>query len=375
MPRLLTVSYGRGVEVVINLMSLDEVLGERAYELLPRIVELVRERCFASLGLSSKVEEELSYVKVYSPSATLGHMGFIERAAEELEAYVRERMGLSRHFLTTFRSRERLEGVEVALYKVGSEVPRSAAYQLTWAAARALSRLTGLDAAMFRLGVVGLALIRGVEPPRSFSVDTPLGLLEFKYAGRAEAAPSDERGREFLKRLVNEKIRAKLREKGLLVDRLRAYYRHASLVGKGVGVRRGFEYSTYIDERGYAYLSVAPSLSVEALGPISEVGCEEGARVRRLTDGLTGTLVSLSGGACRVDYGGVVVSEDPSTLVRVYSMRDLERLGLARQMIKLSRELHSRWREVAESFLDLIEGLEVAGEGITFEREPVELGA
>ena len=373
MARLLSVSVGRGVEVTLNLVEVEKLFGKRAGEIAERIVRRVVEEGFAPLGLRPVVEEGLTFIRIYSPRAGSFHLGYIERAVEEVEARVLNRLAVASHYLTVFTARGRLEEFPVALYEVGEveRISRSTLYSACWELSRILSRLLRREAAPYGRGVVGIALVEGVEPPSSFKVALWRLELSLNLIGVRKLSLDKPRDVRFVKHLLNEAARIRLKGLGLLTDRLRAYCDHSVLRGP-VLVRRGFEYASIMTPGGLPAYALAPRLSVEAREPLSEAEVRPGVRVRRLSDGLSGAIISrLEGGMCRVRIGGVEVEERASNLVKIYGMRELEEEGLASQVLREARMMQADWRRYASTFLKAVRRVEIAGQLLEFEEEPV----
>jgi len=370
--RLLSVSLGRGVEVVINLVEAERRFRGRAEDVVERLVEEVAERAFGPLGLGVEVEEGLTFVRLRSREAGAAHLGFIERAVEELEARITSKLATP-HYLSAFLSRSELGEFEVAVYEFRAEVPRPVTHALAWELARALSRLLGREAAPYGAGRVGVALVEGVRPPASFEVAVGSFEGELRLAGVSRVDLRRPRDSRYVRLLLNEAARRRLREAGMLVDGLRAYWDYSVVEGP-VAVRRGLAFTSLLAEGFVPAFLVAPCLSVEAASPLSPEEAAPGMRVRRLSDGLSGVVLErLRGGACRVRLGGVELVEEVSNLVRIYGMRELEEEGLAARVLRESREMQARWRSYAGKFLRAVQGLEVAGQVLEFEEEPVML--
>ena len=375
MPRLISVSWGRGVEVTVNLVEAERIFGDRAGEVVERILEMVSERCFHSLGLSPKIEKTASYVKIYDPRSRAVHMGYAEREAELIETEVLSRLSLSIHYASIFRSHNTLKPVRTAIYESLVEVPASISFGIMWEAARALKKIFRYDAAPAGRGKVGVAVPLGVSLEETFEYSSGAFPVEFRLVGYREASPSEPWGRRFLKLLVNEKIRLALRARGMLVDRLKAFFDYSVVEGAPVLVRRGYEFSSRVAPTGVVAVSVTPSLSVEARETLSEEEVAAGVRVRRVSDGLSGRVVSvLEGGRCKVMIGGVASEEELDNLVKIYDTRELARIGVMRDILRQARKLHSEWEDYVLGFVEAIRTLEVAGQVLEFSEKPVQLG-
>ena len=375
MPRLISVGWGRGVEVTVNLVKAERVFGDRAGEVVERILEMVSERCFYSLGLSPRVEKTASYVKVYDPGAKPVHVGYAEREAELIEAEVLSKLSLSIHYATIFRSRNALRPVRAAIYESAGEIPTSISFGVLWEAARALRKIFRYDAAPAGSGKVGVAVPLGVSLEETFKYSSGAFSVEFKLVGYREASPSELWGRRFLKLLVNEKIRLALRARGMLVDRLKAFFDYSVVEGAPVLVRRGYEFSSRVAPTGVVAVSVTSSLSVEARETLSEEEVAPGVRVRRVSDGLSGRVLSvLEGGRCRAIIGGVISEEELGNLVKIYCTKELARIGVMREVLRHARKLHSEWESYVSGFMEAIGRLEVAGQILEFSEKPLQLG-
>lgn len=331
MARLISVGLGRGVEVVINLIEAERRFGDRAREVVERMVEHLVREAFVLLGVKPRIEEGLAFIKVVGLGASGQHLGFIERAAEEVEMRVTSRLA-AQHYLTAFLSKAQLEEFPVAVYEHGRPPSASVAYAVAWELARALARLLRREAAPYGAGRVAVALVEGVQPPDSFEVavggfEGALRLMEIKRLNL-----SDPRDARYVRLLLNEVARRRLAERGMVVDRQRAYWDYSVVEGPAA-VRRGLAFTSTLAGRVPAYM-VSPTLSVEARSTLGPGEARPGVRVRRLSDGISGVILEdLGGGRVRARLGGAEAVEEASNLVRIYTMRELEELGLAASVL------------------------------------------
>ncbi|RLE74386.1 MAG: hypothetical protein DRZ80_04600 [Thermoprotei archaeon] len=367
MARIIRVSVGRQVSVLIDLLRLEEVVGERSGEILKQLIDKIRNDCFLKFGFQPIVEEGLTYVKIYGYNIPPRAFGFIEREADNIESRLLSRMGKSFHSISILRSANPLDRFRIALYKMMSSASRSMLYRLTDNAARKLGMATGLEAAQYKGGVVGLVLVGDVEPVGDFKIDLDEGAFAFVLDNVKIVDFNDFRDREFVKKILNSKARRKLRAANFIVDDYRAFYDYSIIPGKPVIVRKGVEFRSVVWNDGYVGYAIAPCLSVEARGTLADdpsqaiVNC----RVRRLSDGLSGFLVSY-GDECVVSFGGVEARVDPGDLARIYDMSDLERMGIVGDALKMVRRMQAGWRFYME-FSRIVSGFEIAGQKVVLE--------
>ncbi|HDH07080.1 MAG TPA: hypothetical protein ENF87_01800, partial [Thermoproteales archaeon] len=60
--KILKTSYSAGIEVVIDILSFEEIVGKRVYELLLQLIEKVIEECFIETGVGRPdIEEGVQY--------------------------------------------------------------------------------------------------------------------------------------------------------------------------------------------------------------------------------------------------------------------------------------------------------------------------
>lgn len=352
-------------------MELERLAPRRSAELAEQLVEAVRRKCFRRLGLTPSVERSPLYISFSAPSPpTL--LGYVEKAAEAVEQTLRSKLMRGAHYATLFSSRNRISPFNAAVYTLETPVPESIRFNVLWEFARILGKAGGLGAAPLGRKAVAVPVHEGLRVPRKLRAETGAGLVEAVYAGSMEITP--RKHVRFLQNLIHESIRGKARLAGLLVDRETAFYDYSILKSEEVAVRRGYHFAAQIMPDGYVLLNVTPRLSVEAVKPLTPGAAVPGLAVRRLSDGLSGRIVSVSGSLCRARIGGVLEEVELRELVAIFTMRELARLGLAKAVIAESRKMHAKWNIYARRFVETIGSVEIASQRIEFSPEPLPLG-
>jgi len=361
---------GRGVRVTINLIELEKMLGDRTEEIATQLVEKISERCFRKYGFTPYVEEKLTSISIYNSKVTSVFYGFIEREVEEIESNLFSKLGFVIHAVSIIKSKNKIPSLKIALYRLKEKISRGDLYKKTALASRSIRKVSGFDVAPYRGGVVALILTEDIEVEDTFKIDAEWGSLTFEREGTKELALREMRDREFLKKVLNEKAREKLRKKGFLIDGLQAFFAYSSIASKPVIVRRGMRFQSLVWRNGYVGYALSPALSVEARHSLAEDPSQAviGCRVRRMSDGISGFLREV-GDVCVFYSRGLELKAELEDLVRIYEMKDLEELGLVNEVLRISKEMQSSWSPIVNIFLDAISGIVVGGEEIFFENE------
>ena len=371
MPRLISVDYDREIRVTINLLELERLAPRRSAEIADQLVEAVKRECFKNLGLTPSVDRSLLYISLSAPSPPT-RLGYVERAAEAVERTLRSKLMHGTHYATLFSSKNKLEPFNAAIYTLETAVPESVRFNVLWELARIVRKASGLEAAPLGRNAIAMPSYEGVKMPKTLKAETSVGLVETVYAGNVKITP--RKHTRFLKNLVHEAVREKARLAGLQVDRETAFYDYSILESGEVAVRRGYHFAAQIMPDGYVLLSVTPRLSVEAVKPLTPETAAPGLTVRRLSDGLSGKIISVSGSLCRARIGGLTEEVELEELVPIFTMKELARLGLARKVIAESRKMHARWNFYARKFVETVGSIEIASQKIEFSPDPAPLG-
>ena len=405
MKKILKTSYSAGIEVVIDILSFEEIVGKRVYELLPQLIEKVIEECFIETGVGRPdIEEGVQYIRLFK-RAPRSLYGYVESKADFLEKRIYARFATLDFVATAFKALEPLKGFNIANYVVKELEGRDRSpegYRLTARLVNILYYKIGLPVSELGYGRIGLAIED--EPEEELSV-----VVREKYTLKlVDVKPVDPvRDSSFLQKLVNRLIREKLRILGFKVQGQTVYEKYSLIETGKVEVLPGFEFQTYIGSDGKPVLFLSPKHLVSSTKTLwEEYGSMEallkakeellGIMVRRVIDNVTfmveevlpvkaceplpdGTIVakfyeeqvSSDEPVIVVSRGGAKSYAVPSILKRVYDMKALAKLGLAKEVLKKTRIRPSEWVERASKIVEELGVLEKHPVTVIFSPKPL----
>lgn len=368
MRKIIKTALSKGVSVKIDLIEFQKLFGDRIYELTDQLTSLIAERCFRKYGINPHVTEKLSYIEIYSDNINPEHYGYIQKEVDLIESELLAKLGKSFHYISMFYSKEKLEPIKLAIYRVKeTRIGESILYKALGLACWYFRR-SGLECVPLGRKTIGIVTGEFAEHIEQLEASIELGEIKFAYKGFKVLDFKDKRDKLAIKKLIDYRIKEIYASKGYIIDGLHVYEKKSIVDDPQVIVRPGVEIQTYIFDNGRFSIALSPRYSIEARGTLSDMKCEKekliGTRVRRITDNLSGKITGVKGNLFEVSIGGLVLLEKGDNLVKIYDIRELKTLGISKEVISLLRMNPAKWSAYISEFISPIRSFEVANQNI-----------
>lgn len=404
MARLIRARLGDGVEVWVSAEQADKLFGERSSELLPKLIQDIRQILSAHGARSIKVVERGAWTVLIGKGIPPTRFGHVENEAKSLERRVRKRFEVGYfHRVNMLMSSSPIEPFEIAVYEVLGSLPQNP-YPVLAKCCKKLSATQQVACERLSHRHVGLPLVGVEEPPQEVVVDLEEGSYALRLSEVVSFNPEKRGHREFLKRLINNAVKKRLRAAGYEVRGLTAFLKDDVSNHPLVSVRPGIEFQTTVFSDGYVALSISPRHDLtskkslwQELGESREKALEQrselvGKRVRPtyaaktcliadVVDAYPNTPLEELGGASLLqayEEQGVdasAVSEEepllrvyspagswfeaPSMVKRVYTLADLKQMGISKQLSKILHVPPTEWERYLSQYADLLSRLDL----------------
>ncbi len=364
MARIFKVVLASYLRVIIDLSALEDIYGSRSDQYAEKLAERIKEECFRG---EAEIRFTPSYVAVEAKRIPELY-GFIQRCVENIEHKILATRGLTSHIIALYRSKNSLQPFDYTSYQLITEVPESIKYRAVALSADTLRR-GGYECTPYGSTIV--CYFEEVFPPTELRAETVFGETIFKIRDRGKAVFSERKGRDIARRFFNSAIREKLRNAGFIVYGQSIFEKRNVFKSEDIVVKPGFRYTSRVDESGYIYLYISPKFSIES-PPLYDFKEDlVGSLARTVDTGLTGRIKGFEGNNFLVDIQGVTCRVKPGYLTLIYSMDELQRIGLSRDLLSTMRLGPKKLLDYSNKYIRAVSGVEVTGTVVEFEDNPL----